>query len=159
MFRVNKLTDYGIVLMAHVARCQEHSVHSASGLAEETHLPLPTVSKLLRQLSDHGLLVSHRGVKGGYTLPRDASQISIADIILALEGPIGFTECGTEPGSCDMEPSCAIKVNSRLIGDVLREALEKVMLSDLNQRLMTIGATHAPSTMVHSISLGPEGAR
>src|SRR5713226_8726844 len=159
MFRVNKLTDYGIVLMAHVARCQEHSVHSASGLAEETHLPLPTVSKLLRQLSDHGLLVSHRGVKGGYTLPRDASQISIADIILALEGPIGFTECGTEPGSCDMEPSCAIKVNSRLIGDVLREALEKVMLSDLNQRMMQHGAPQIQDTIVPAATLAPQGAQ
>jgi FeS assembly SUF system regulator len=158
MFRVNKLTDYGIVLMAQVARAPEHSLHSASSLAEETHLPLPTVSKLLRQLSDHGLLASHRGVKGGYTLPRDASAISIADIIMALEGPIGFTECGTEPGICEMEPSCAIKVNSRLIGDVLREALEKVMLSDLNRRMMQTGTARAQSNIV-PISLEPQGAQ
>jgi FeS assembly SUF system regulator len=158
MFRVNKLTDYGIVLMAHVARAPEHSLHSASGLAEETHLPLPTVSKLLRQLSDHHLLASHRGVKGGYTLPRDASAISLAEIILALEGPIGFTECGTEPGSCEMEPSCAIKANSQMIGDVLREALEKVTLNDLNQRLMQTGVAQIHSVIVPSISLGPQGA-
>jgi len=159
MFRVNKLTDYGIVLMAHVARTPEHTMHSASGLAEETHLPFPTVSKLLRQLSDRGLLVSHRGVKGGYTLPREAGAISIADIILALEGPIGFTECGTEPGICDMEASCAIKVNSQLIGDVLREALERVMLSDLNRRLLQTDAPHAQSNIVTAISMGPQGAQ
>ena len=159
MFRVNKLTDYGIVLMAHVARSPEHTLHSSSSLAEGTHLPLPTVSKLLGQLTEHGLLVSHRGVKGGYTLPRDAGEISIADIILALEGPIGFTECGTEPGICGMETSCAIRVNSQMIGDVLREALEKVTLSDLNCRLMQGAVQHPENTLVSSISLATQGAR
>ena len=163
MFRVNKLTDYGIVLMAHVARSPEHTLHSSSTLAEGTHLPLPTVSKLLGQLTEHGLLVSHRGVKGGYTLPRDASAISIAEIILALEGPIGFTECGTEPGICEMETSCAIRVNSQIIGDVLRDALEKVTLADLNCRLMHGAVREDQNTLVSSISIstsmGPQGAR
>jgi FeS assembly SUF system regulator len=132
MFRLNKLTDYGIVLMAHVARSPEDTPHTARSLAKDTKLPLPTVGKLLRQLSDRGLLSSHRGVKGGYNMGRDASQISVADIILALEGPIGFTECSVVPGLCEMERSCAIKINSQIIGDALRDALEHVMLSDLN---------------------------
>ena len=158
MFRVNKLTDYGIVLMAHVARGGEDVPFTARNLAEETHLPLPTVSKLLRELSDHGLLVSHRGVKGGYNLPRPATGISVAEIILALEGPIGFTECSTEPGSCDMEASCAIRMNSQVIGDALREALEKIMLSDLNRRLRGT-ARSGSNTIVRSIRLEPEGVR
>ena len=70
MFRLNKLTDYGIVLMAHVARSPEETPHTARSLAKETKLPLPTVGKLLRQLSEHGLLSSHRGVNGGYNLAR-----------------------------------------------------------------------------------------
>jgi len=132
MFRLNKLTDYGIVLMAHVARSSEESPHTARSLARATRLPLPTVGKLLRQLSDAGLLSSHRGVKGGYNLARQATSISLADIILALEGPIGFTECSVVPGLCDMERSCSIKINSQIIGDALRDALEHVMLADLN---------------------------
>jgi len=135
MFRLNKLTDYGIVLMAHVARSPEDTPHTARSLAKDTKLPLPTVGKLLRQLSDRGLLSSHRGVKGGYNMGRDASQISVADIILALEGPIGFTECSVVPGLCEMERSCAIKINSQIIGDALRDALEHVMLSDLNHEM------------------------
>ncbi len=158
MFRVNKLTDYGIVLLAHVARSPEHTQHTARSLSEETSLPLPTVSKLLRELHDRGLLASQRGVHGGYSLAQDADEISVADIIAALEGPIGFTECSTEPGSCEMEPSCAIRLNSQVIGDALREALEKVTLSDLNRRMPRAAARNR-SVIVPSISLGPEGAR
>jgi FeS assembly SUF system regulator len=135
MFRLNKLTDYGIVLMAHVARGDEHTPHTARSLSGATKLPLPTVGKLLRQLSDSGLLSSHRGVKGGYNLARAAEEISVADIILALEGPIGFTECSVVPGLCEMERSCSIKLNSQIIGDALRDALEHVMLSNLIKQM------------------------
>ncbi len=135
MFRLNKLTDYGIVLMAHVARGDERLPHTARSLSEATKLPLPTVGKLLRQLSDSGLLSSHRGVKGGYNLARTADEISVADIILALEGPIGFTECSVVPGLCDMERSCSIKLNSQIIGDALRDALEHVILSNLIKQM------------------------
>ena len=136
MFRLNKLTDYGIVLMAHVARSSEETPHTARSLAKATRLPLPTVGKLLRQLSDAGLLSSHRGVKGGYNLARPAEKISVADIILALEGPIGFTECSVVPGLCEMERSCSIKINSQIIGDALRDALEH----DSQFKLVATGA-------------------
>jgi FeS assembly SUF system regulator len=135
MFRLNKLTDYGIVLMAHVARSDEATPHTARSLAKDTRVPLPTVGKLLRQLHDAKMLVSHRGMKGGYNLARGAGQISVSDIILALEGPIGFTECSVEPGLCGMERRCAIKSNSKIIGDALRDALGHVMLADLNHDL------------------------
>lgn len=135
MFRLNKLTDYGIVLMAHVARSDEDTPHTARGLAKDTRIPLPTVGKLLRQLHDAKMLVSHRGVKGGYNLARSAGEISVSDIILALEGPIGFTECSVEAGLCGIERRCAIKSNSKIIGDALRDALDHVMLADLNHEL------------------------
>ena len=135
MFRLNKLTDYGIVLMAHVARTPEETPHTARSLAKATRVPLPTVGKILRQLSERGLLSSHRGVKGGYNLARDAGKISVAEIVLALEGPIGFTECSVVKGLCNMERSCAIKSNSQIIGDALRDALAHVMLADLNHQM------------------------
>lgn len=135
MFRLNKLTDYGIVLMAHVARTGLETPHTARSLAKATRLPLPTVGKLLRQLSECKLLSSHRGVKGGYNLARDAAEISVAEIVLALEGPIGFTECSVVKGLCNMERSCAIKSNSQIIGDALRDALQHVTLFDLNHQM------------------------
>jgi FeS assembly SUF system regulator len=151
MFRLNKLTDYGIVLMAYVARSPKETPHTARDLAKATRLPLPTVGKLLRQLSEDGLLSSHRGVKGGYNLARDAAEISVAEIVLALEGPIGFTECSVVKGLCNMERSCAIKSNSQIIGDALRDALEHVMLSDLNHEMAKHERRHEPEQIVASI--------
>jgi FeS assembly SUF system regulator len=121
--------------MAHVAQSPVSTPHTARSLAKATKLPLPTVGKLLRQLSERGLLSSHRGIKGGYNLVRDARKITVAEIILALEGPIGFTECSVVKGLCNRERSCAIKSNSQIIGDALRDALHHVTLSDLNHQM------------------------
>lgn len=162
MFRLNKLTDYGIVLMAHVARSPEETPHTTRSLAKETRLPLPTVGKLLRQLSEHGLLSSHRGVNGGYNLARPASEISVAEIILALEGPIGFTECSVVKGLCNMERSCAIMSNSQIIGDALRDALDHVTLFDLNHQMAHHERKHEQEHLVSSIkpaSTAAEGVR
>jgi len=137
--------------MAHVARTGLETPHTARSLAKATRLPLPTVGKLLRQLSECRLLSSHRGVKGGYNLARDAGEISVAQIVLALEGPIGFTECSVVKGLCNMERSCAIKSNSQIIGDALRDALEHVMLADLNHQMAQHERKHEPEQIVASI--------
>jgi len=135
MLRLNKLTDYAIVLMTHIARSPETALHSARELSAGTQLPAATVGKILRELLDHRLVISHRGMKGGYTLARRAGDISVAEIIAALEGPIGFTECNTTPGCCDLEPSCTVRHNSSVIGRTLLHALERIRLSDLTRPL------------------------
>jgi FeS assembly SUF system regulator len=137
MFRLNKLTDYGIVLMAAIA--QHPELQNARDLSAASQLPLPTVSKLLKALSHCGLLVSHRGAKGGYNLSRSPKQISVAEIIDALEGPIGFTECSVLAGTCDLEPSCAVRGNSKIISLALRGALENLTLGDLMQPMQLAG--------------------
>src|SRR4029077_19456303 len=100
MVKLGKLTDYGLVLMTCIAKGQGVSLRTATDLAAESHLPLPTVSKLLKELLQSGLLVSQRGVKGGYTLARPARDIALNDIIAALEGPVALTQCSTH-GSGD----------------------------------------------------------
>ncbi|HKD14738.1 MAG TPA: SUF system Fe-S cluster assembly regulator [Candidatus Angelobacter sp.] len=131
MFRLNKLTDYGIVLMTYVASKPNPSLHTAREMAAGTQMHAATVGKIVRELVDHGLLVSHRGVKGGYSLARPADTISVADIIDALEGPIGFTECYSTPGCCELEPSCTVRSNSQVISRALRKTLEEIRLTDL----------------------------
>ncbi len=131
MIRLSKLTDYGILLMTQIGRDPERPLHTARDLATETQIPLPTVSKILKALSNGGLLVSHRGVKGGYSLARAPQEISVGQIITVLEGPIGVTECGGAPGSCDMEPHCPVSANWRIISNALRLALENLTLPDL----------------------------
>ena len=132
MIRLGKLTDYGLVLMSRIARRPPTEVHTARDLAVQCHLPLPTVSKLLKKLLQSGLLTSHRGIKGGYNLAREPQLISLAEMVSALEGPVALTECSTDiTGLCDLESLCPIKDNQRIISQVLRGALEKVTLSDL----------------------------
>jgi len=136
MVRLGKLTDYGLVLMTCIARGHDMQVRTARDLAAETKLPVPTVSKLLKELLQKGLLASQRGTKGGYALARKPQEISIVEIIAALEGPFALTECSTDiVGMCDLEESCPIKNNQRVINQAVRGALERITLSDLIQPL------------------------
>jgi FeS assembly SUF system regulator len=134
MIRLSRLSDYGIVLMALLAGRTggEHGApHNAREVAAEAHLPLPVVSKILKSLARRGLLVSHRGAKGGYSLARPAEQITAAEMIAALEGPIGLTECAAHPGHCVQEASCHVREPWQRINAALRRALADVTLADL----------------------------
>jgi FeS assembly SUF system regulator len=138
MIRISRLTDYGIVVMTHIAAHPER-VHTAPEVAHEAHLPLPTVSKLLRWLTKEGLLESHRGVKGGYGLAQAPEQVSVARIVAALEGPIAITTCTTSsPGDCQHERRCPVRGHWNLINLAINEALESVTLADLTARPRTL---------------------
>ncbi|MCI0339941.1 MAG: SUF system Fe-S cluster assembly regulator [Planctomycetales bacterium] len=136
MLRISKITDYGIVLLTYFARDREHALHTARDLAVAAHVPLPTVGKILKGLSRGGLLVSHRGVKGGYSLSRKPEEISVAEIIRVLEGPVGMTECSADaPGLCDLEPLCPIRSNWTKINQAVLRALGDLRLSDMTRPL------------------------
>ncbi|HTC94181.1 MAG TPA: SUF system Fe-S cluster assembly regulator [Terriglobales bacterium] len=152
MIRLGKLTDYGLVLMTYIARHKDHPLHAARDLAQESRLPLPTVSKVLKLLVQSGLLVSHRGIKGGYSLAKEPQDISIAEMVAALEGPIALTECSTDiSGLCELERCCPIKANQRIISQVVRGALEHVMLSDLVQPMQLKAVKDARGNLVPTI--------
>ena len=109
MIRMTKQTDYGFVLLSHLAN-EAAGEANAPDLAAETKLPLPMVSKILKLLVRQGLLVSHRGVKGGYSLARPASTITAAEILKALEGPVALTVCiEGSPGECEHEHYCTVR--------------------------------------------------
>ncbi len=133
MIRMTKLTDYGIVLLTHIARDLDRPTHNAPELAALAHLPLPTVSKILKRLAREGLLVPHRGAKGGFSLARPAPDITVADVIEALEGPIALTECSAHQGPerCGIELSCPVTSNWRKINAVVLEALRGISLAEM----------------------------
>ena len=133
MIRLSRLTDYGIVLMSHLAGIGDGEPHNAREIAADARLPQPVVGKLLKALAREGLLKSHRGAKGGYTLARRPEEISTAEMITALEGPIGLTECTVHPGECAQEPSCHVREPWQRINEVVRGALSDVSLADLVQ--------------------------
>ena len=159
MIRLGKLTDYGLVLMTYIASSHDQSLHTARDLAVESRLALPTVSKLLKELLQSGVLVSHRGIKGGYTLARDPREISVAEIIAALEGPIALTECSTDvSGLCDLEQCCPIKNNQRIISQAVRGALDSVTLSDLIHPLHLTTIQDARGNLIPAIDLFRENS-
>jgi FeS assembly SUF system regulator len=131
VIRLTKQTDYGIVLLSYLALHPDERVN-APVLSAATQLPLPMVSKILKRLAREGVLESQRGSRGGYQLSRSASDISVADIISALEGPIAITECIEDgPDECSFEASCRIRSHWQTINTVVREALDKVKLADM----------------------------
>jgi len=156
MVKLGKLTDYGLVLMTCIARSEATaSQRTARDLASESRLPLSTVSKLLKELLQSGLLLSHRGMKGGYFLAKQPHQISVIDIIAAIEGPMALTECSTDiSGLCNLELSCPIKSNQRVINQAVRGVLEKITLADLVQPLHLINIKDARGRVVPSIASG-----
>ena len=130
MLRVSKLTDYATVVMTVLAD-QPERVHSAQELADRAHLELPTVSKLLKQLAHAELVESFRGVNGGYRLARAPAQVSLADIVIAMEGPFGMTECSAHVGACDHESHCGVRGNWRRVSDVIETTLREITLEQM----------------------------
>ena len=154
MIRLGKLTDYGLVLLTYMARSHAESLHTARELAAESRLPLPTVSKILKQLLQSGVLVSSRGIKGGYALAREPREISISEVIAGLEGPIALTECSTDLSGCDLEQCCPIKNNQRVINAAVRGALERLTLADLIHPLRLTTIQDARGNLIPAITSG-----
>ena len=131
MMRINKLTDYGIVVMTRIADMDQSRVHTAREISEDTRIPLPTVTRLLKTLSGNGLLDSQRGSQGGYSLSRSSEDISVADIIEIFEGPIALTECSTNTCECAYETKCSVKEPWQKINDTVKNALEGISLNQM----------------------------
>lgn len=130
MLRLSKMADYGTVVMTAMIREAERS-RSAPEIAAAIHVPIPTVSKILKILTRGGLVVSLRGAKGGYLLARPAEQISLADIIHAMDGPIGMTECSVTPGLCAQESACAVRANWQRINHAVIGLLQGITLAQM----------------------------
>ncbi|NNE09065.1 MAG: SUF system Fe-S cluster assembly regulator [Gemmatimonadetes bacterium] len=133
MLRISKITDYGIVALTTMGRHEADLPLTARDVSEGSGLPLPTVSKILKTLTRAGILVSHRGTKGGYTLSRVAGDISVAEVITALEGPISVTECTDHghAGECDHESGCPVRGHWQVINRAIVGALQGITVAEM----------------------------
>lgn len=130
MLRISKLTDYAILVMVELTRDGE--MLSAHTLAERVGVEVPTASKVLKLLSGSGLLDSYRGANGGYKVRRASEDISVAEVIAAIEGPIAMTECSEEEGLCSQEASCELRGNWQRISLAVNKALQEVSLAEMS---------------------------
>ena len=129
--RLTHLADYAVVMMTAAARRGDGARLSATELSDETGVPLPTAQKLMQQLSRHGLLVGQRGAGGGYALSKPVCEISLADIVEAVEGPIAMTVCSEGRTDCALDAHCRVKPHMGIVGDAVRGALGAVSLQKL----------------------------
>ena len=151
MLRLTKQADYAVVLLTQMAGEGPEVSHSARDLAQQVHLPLPIVSKILKILARDGLLRSHRGAKGGYSLERSPEDVSVVEIITAVDGPVGITECIDDtPGECGQESVCPVRGNWQRINEAIRQALEDITLAEMvpppQQGLVTLGGRRAETS-------------
>ena len=130
MLKINKLADYGLVVMSCLAHHAEMPLN-AREVAHYTHLSLPTVSKLLKLLTNAGLLFSSRGVRGGYRLAHAAEKISLKHMLNALERDLNMTECSQGLGHCSVEHFCGIRHNWKAINRVIQGTLMHITLADM----------------------------
>ena len=132
--RLSHLADYAVVLMTAAARRPAGARLSATELSAETGVPLPTAQKLMGQLAGRGLLRSMRGASGGFSLARPAQDISLADIVEAVEGPIALTMCSDANNhECVLDKHCRVKPHIGIVGNAVRGALGAVSLTELAQ--------------------------
>ena len=132
--KINKLTDYSIVILANLVAKDENAMYTAKELSEFSGIPLPTVTRILKMLSNKGILESQRGAQGGYELTKNSTDISVAEVIEAMEGPIALTECASDDCGCAFEPSCVVGKPWQKINKAVNDVLRNISLSDMSGR-------------------------
>lgn len=130
MLRLSNLADYGVVVMAAAAgMAEDNGMVSAARVSEETGLPYPTVSKLMGRLARAGLLASFRGADGGFAVGRGADEITLAEIVEAIDGPIALTSCSIGEGECNYAEHCSLRPHWSLVSQAVRDVLDGVTLA------------------------------
>jgi len=138
MIKISKIADYATVILAHLAASQD-DLHNVATIARETFLPEPTVSKVLKMLNKADIVSSVRGAAGGYKMNKTADEISVADIIVAIEGPIALTACvEASNDSCALSQSCGVNGRWDDVNAAIETALDNVTLRSMMTTKNTI---------------------
>jgi Rrf2 family protein len=131
MLRLTKKADYGLIALKHLAEIPEGQAQSAKDIAEAYRIPTPLLAKVLQTLARSGLVISHAGIHGGYSLGRPANQITAFEVIRSIEGPLFIASCTTSHGDCDLLNSCTVKEPLRKLNDTIHSLLNNMRISDL----------------------------
>src|SRR5690349_19807330 len=131
MLKLTKKADYGLIAMRHLAEHADRGSCSAKDLADSYGIPQEALAKILQKLVRAKLLVSQHGIRGGYTLARDAQLISAFDVIMAVEGPLFMTSCVTVNGACEMVSRCTVKEPKRRVSQSIEEVLSRITIGEM----------------------------
>jgi len=134
MIKIGKLADYALLITDHLALSSD-SLCTTEELSKATHLPVATVRKLLKKLVDAKLVNSYRGSNGGYSLSSSPKEISIANVIVAVEGPIAITECAISVGTCSLSKECHLKDNWGILNKFFVHTLSNISIEDMSRAM------------------------
>lgn len=131
MIKISKLADYAVVILSTLSRA-DHVMLSVNALSTMTHIPEPTVAKVTKLLSKAGIIESIRGSKGGYKLNKSAQDLSVLEIIEAIDGPVSLTDCVDHgPDNCTLSQSCPSIGRWEKVNNVITDALGDLSLNDM----------------------------
>lgn len=133
MLKLTKKADYGLMAMKHLAEHAHEGACSAKDVAESYGIPPEALAKILQRLARAGLLHSQHGMNGGYTLARDAREISAYEVIRAIDGPLFITACITVRGECDQTERCTIREPLRKVNESIEEVLKRIKISEMTE--------------------------
>ena len=152
MLRLSKKADYALMAMKHLAvkTTAAGSSTSAREIAEQYDIPIELMAKVLQRLARSGLLTSHQGTRGGYTLSKPMASISVADIIQAIDGPLTVTACSTQDEQCEQFTKCNIRDPLWRIKDRILDALSTCSLAEIS----STEPPPEPAVMPMSLSRG-----
>ncbi len=129
MLKLTNLADYAVVLVCQISD-GEQDLYNAVQLSKDTGIPLPTVSKIMGALTQQGIVTSIRGLKGGYRLTHSTDQITLADIIEALDGPIELTNCAIEGEEhCSIGYHCKVRGRWNSVNFAIRNTLAGISVN------------------------------
>src|SRR2546426_7306906 len=134
MLRLSKKADYALIAMKHLALRGDRGSQASSSareIAELYDIPIELMAKILQRLVRRGLLASHQGTRGGYQLARLPGQISVADVIQAIDGPVTVTACSTEDGQCEQFAKCNVRDPLWRVRERILAALGECTIAEL----------------------------
>ena len=131
MLRLSKKADYALMAMKHLAIRPDAGSASAREIAEQYDIPVELMAKVLQSLARRGLVTSLQGTRGGYRLARPTAQITVAEIIQAIDGPLTVTACSTEAENCDQYAKCNVRdplwrIRERIISALTTCTLQEI---------------------------------
>jgi Rrf2 family protein len=149
MLRLSKKADYALIAMKHLTLRSNRGAASAREIAEQYDVPIELMAKVLQRLVRGGLLASHHGTRGGYQLARKPTQISVADVIQAIEGPVSVTACSTEDGQCEQYAKCNVRDPLWRVRERILAALGECTIAELAADPPSAASTRAAVLHTH----------
>jgi len=141
MLRLSKKTDYGLLALNYLASEAPAGVASARVIAEKYEIPVELLAKVMQQMARSGLVAAQKGAHGGYKLGREASTITLADIVEAIDGPLAITACGRNDDPCDQYGSCTVRDPLWKVKDRILSVLQSTTLAEMGDKEVRVPLT------------------